>query len=295
MTAVREQVALVHRLVARYPAALRLAVTADEVEAAFADGRVGSLLGAEGGHCIDDSLDVLRELRESGVRYLTLTHNENTAWADSATDEPAHGGLTDFGRAVVAEMNRIGMIVDLSHVAPATMRDALAVTRAPALFSHSSARAVTDHPRNVPDEVLVALAAGGGVCMVTFVPDFVSAAAARWAGELTDAMDAAGQDPRDLDAQVAFAESWDGPPRPRATVADVVAHLEHVREVAGIDHVGIGGDLDGTPELPDGLDDVAAYPRLFDALVARSWSAADCEKLAGRNVLRVLRAVDDVA
>ena len=292
-TAVFEQVALVRRLVRRYPDDLQFAVTADDVVAAQRAGRIASLMGAEGGHCIASSLDVLRELRRSGVRYLTLTHNMNTAWADSATDAPVHGGLTDLGRAVVAEMNRIGMIVDLSHVAPTTMRDALAVTSAPVLFTHSCARAVTDHPRNVPDDVLAALPDNGGVCMVTFVSRFVSRETAAWSTRVDDAMAAAGGDPRDLAARDAFAARWDGPPPPPARLDDVVEHLEHVRAVAGIEHVGIGGDFDGTSELPVGLEDVGSYPRLFDALLARSWSVADCEWLAQGNVLRVLREVDD--
>jgi membrane dipeptidase len=293
--AVLEQVELVHRLTERYPTALGLATTADDAEAAFGEGRVASLLGAEGGHAIAGSLGVLRALRRLGVRYLTLTHNRNTEWADSATDEPAHGGLTDFGREVVREMNRIGMIVDLSHVSPATMRDALAITAAPILFTHSSCRAVTDHPRNVPDDVLAALPANGGVCMVTFVPRFVSAAVAEWDLLLQDAMTAAGDDPRDLATRNAFAAVWDGPPCPRATLADVVAHLEYARDVAGIDHIGLGGDFDGTAEVPEGLEDVSCYPALFAALLERGWSEEDCAKLAGRNALRVLRAVDDVA
>jgi membrane dipeptidase len=294
VTAVLEQVELVHRLTERYPADLGLATTADQAESAFASGRVASLLGAEGGHGIGGSLGVLRALRRLGVRYLTLTHNRNTEWADSATDEPAHGGLTGFGHEVVREMNRIGMIVDLSHVAPTTMRDALATTSAPVLFTHSSCRAVTDHPRNVPDDVLAALPANGGVCMVTFVPRFVSAAVAGWDGLLLEAMTAAGLDHRDLRARAAFAPSWDGPPCPRATLADVVAHVEHAREVAGVDHIGLGGDFDGTADLPDGLEDVSRYPALFAALLERGWSEQDCAKLAGRNALRVLRAVDEV-
>jgi membrane dipeptidase len=293
--AVLEQVELVHRLTERYPADLGLATTADEADAAFASGRVASLLGAEGGHCIAGSLGVLQALRRLGVRYLTLTHNLNTEWADSATDEPVHGGLTPFGRDVVREMNRIGMIVDLSHVAPTTMRDALATTAAPVLFTHSSSRAVTDHPRNVPDDVLAALPGNGGVCMVTFVPRFVSAAVTEWDGLLQNAMTAAGLDHRDLRARDAFAATWDGPPCPRATLSDVVAHVEHTREVAGIDHIGIGGDFDGTADLPVGLEDVSTYPALFAALLERGWNEEDCAKLAGRNALRVLRAVDEVA
>ena len=293
--AVGEQVARVHALAARYPADLRIVTTADEVEAAFADGWIGSLLGAEGGHSIGGSLDVLRSLRRDGVRYLTLTHNLNCEWADSATDTPRHGGLSPFGREVVAEMNRIGMIADLSHVAASTMRSALAVSRAPVLFTHSSARAVTDHPRNVPDDVLAALPGNGGVCMVTFVPRFVSREVAEWDERLTDAMSAAGRDHRDLRTREAFATAWDGPRSPGATLDDVVAHLDHVREVAGIEHIGLGGDYDGVATLPAGLEDVSGYPRLFDALLAQGWSAEDCGRLAGRNVLRVLRAVDDVS
>ncbi|GAA4552298.1 dipeptidase [Pseudonocardia xishanensis] len=295
VAAVVEQVERVYALADRYPADLRVVTTADEVEAAHADGWIGSLLGAEGGHSIGGSLQVLRALRRSGVRYMTVTHNLNTDWADSATDEPVHGGLSDFGLDVVAEMNRIGMIVDLSHVAATTMRAALAATRAPVLFTHSSARAVTDHPRNVPDDVLSSLRDNGGVCMVTFVPRFVSRAVADWDARLADAMAAAGRDHRDLRARDAFAAQWDGPPMPGATLDDVVAHCEHVREVAGIDHIGIGGDYDGVAELPAGLEDVSAYPRLFDALSARGWSSGELDRLAGRNVLRVLRAVDDVA
>jgi membrane dipeptidase len=293
VTAVLEQVELVHRLTERYPDDLGLATTADEAESAFAAGRVASLLGAEGGHCIDGSLGVLRALRRLGVRYLTLTHNLNTDWADSATDEPVHGGLSDFGREVVREMNRIGMVVDLSHVAPTTMRDALATTTAPVLFTHSSCRAQTDHPRNVPDDVLGALAGNGGVCMITFVPRFVSGAAVEWDARLQAAMTAAGLDHRDLRARDKFAATWNGPPAPAATLADVVAHVEHAREVAGIDHIGVGGDFDGTRELPVGLEDVSRYPALFGALLERGWSEDDCAKLAGRNALRVLRAVDD--
>ncbi len=294
VTAVFEQVDRVYRLADRYPD-LALTGSADDVEAAFAGGRIASLMGAEGGHAIANSLGVLRSLRRSGVRYLTLTHNLNNDWADSATDEPVHGGLTAFGREVVAEMNRIGMIVDLSHVAATTMRDALEETSAPVLFTHSGARAVTDHPRNVPADVLAALPGNDGVCMVTFVPRFVSGAVTEWDTRLADAMDAAGLDHRDLAARNAFAEQWDGPDQPIATVDDVVAHLDHVREAAGIDHVGIGGDFDGTADLPAGLGDVSGYPRLFDALLDRGWSDGDCTKLAGANALRVLRAADEVA
>jgi membrane dipeptidase len=258
VTAVLEQIEIVYALVKRYPDDLQLATTADGVEAAFSTGRVASLLGAEGGHCIADSIGVLRALHRLGVRYLTLTHNKNTAWADSATDDAAVGGLTDFGREVVTEMNRLGMLVDLSHVAPTTMRDALDTSTAPVIFSHSSCRAVRDHPRNVPDDVLKRLPANGGVCMVTFVPSFVS-------------------------------------PRDEATVDDVLAHLEHARSVVGIDHIGIGGDYDGVTEVPIGLEDVSRYPVLFGALLELGWSEEDCAKVAGGNVLRVLRAAEERA
>jgi len=286
--AVLEQVELVYLLTEAYPDDLVLATTAGAARAGFDSGRVGSLLGAEGGHCIAGSLGVLRALGRLGVRYMTLTHNLNTDWADSATDEPVHGGLTDFGHDVVREMNRIGMLVDLSHVAATTMRDALATTTRPVVFTHSSCRTVTDHPRNVPDDVLAALPGNGGVCMVTFVPRFVSAAAAVWDRELQESMAAAGLDHRDLEARTSYEAAWTGAPCPRATLTDVVAHVEHAREVAGVDHIGIGGDFDGTPELPVGLEDVSCYPALFDALLDRGWSDEDCAKLAGRNALRAL-------
>lgn len=288
VTAVLQQVELVHTLAARYPSQLRIVSTADEARAAFADGRIASMLGAEGGHSINSSLGVLRALHRLGVRYMTLTHNDNVPWADSATDEPAAGGLTDFGREVVAEMNRVGMLVDLSHVAATTMRDALDCSRAPVIFSHSSCQAVTDHPRNVPDDVLARLAGNGGTCMVTFVPSFVSREIAEWDLGLRDAMSSAGRNHRDLDERAEFVSSWDGPPQPKATIDDVVAHVEHAREVAGIDHIGVGGDYDGVGELPVGLEDVSTYPALFQALLDRGWSEEDCAKLAGENVLRTL-------
>ncbi|SMD23682.1 dipeptidase [Kibdelosporangium aridum] len=295
VTAVLEQIEVVYRLAERYPDDLAIATTADEAEEAFRAGKIASMLGAEGGHCIAESLGVLRALRRLGVRYMTLTHNLNTTWADSATDEPAHDGLTDFGREVVREMNRIGMMVDLSHVAPATMRDAIETSQAPVIFSHSSCRAVNDHPRNVPDDVLESLAAKDGVCMITFVPRFVSPALSEWDEALQQAMTAQGLDHRDVDVREKFAESWDGPKSPDATLDEVVAHIEHAREVAGIDHIGLGGDYDGVGSLPIGLEDVSKYPVLLGALLDRGWSEQDCAKLAGRNTLRVIRATEDAA
>ena len=294
VTATLEQIDAVHLLVQRYPDDLVLVTDAAGLDAALASGRIASLLGAEGGHSIDDSLGVLRMLHRLGVRYLTLTHNVSTAWADAATDVPRHGGLTRFGREVVAELNRLGMLVDLSHVAATTMRDALDATVAPVVFSHSSARAVADHPRNVPDDVLRRLPANGGVCMVTFVPRFVSPAAARWSAEVHDAALEAGVDPRDLEALEAFGDTYPRP-CPPATLADVVAHVEHVREVAGIAHVGLGGDYDGTSSTPVGLEDVSRYPVLLDALRERGWSEDDLVALTHANVRRVLAEAERVA
>jgi membrane dipeptidase len=264
------------------------------VEEVFASGRIASLMGMEGGHSIDCSLATLRAMYVLGARYMTLTHNDNVPWADSATDEPGVGGLSRFGEEVVREMNRLGMLVDLSHVSAETMRAALRVSEAPVIFSHSSARAVCDVPRNVPDDVLSALAGNGGVCMVTFVPDFVSVACARWRAEAAEAARGEGVDPTDPATFSQFARTWKEP-RPSASIDDVVAHLEHVRRVAGIDHIGIGGDYDGTDTMPVGLEDVSGYPRLFAALFDRGWSEPDLAKVAGGNVLRVLRDAEAVA
>ncbi|MBA8794701.1 membrane dipeptidase [Friedmanniella endophytica] len=300
VTATLEQIDAVHAMVERYPDDLVLVTSAEGLARSLADRRpdgrrpIASLLGAEGGHSIDDSLGVLRDYYRLGVRYLTLTHNENTAWADSATDEPAVGGLGDFGRAVVAEMNRLGMMVDLSHVAATTMRDVLDCTEAPVIFSHSSTRAVCEHPRNVPDDVLEQLPGNGGICMITFVPSFVSPRVRGWQLGVQETAAAAGVDVRDLDAMAAFTARYPQP-EPRAGLDDVVAHLEHAREVAGIDHLGLGGDFDGVRDLPDGLDDVAAYPRLFAALADRGWSQDDLTKLAHGNVCRTFAAVEERA
>jgi membrane dipeptidase len=290
-----EQVDLVRRLIDRHPGALELALTAADAARIMSAGKIASLMGAEGGHSIGGSLAVLRSLHALGVRYMTLTHGRNTSWADSATDAPQHGGLTDFGREVVAEMQRIGMLVDLSHVSPDTMNAALDVATGPVIFSHSSARAVTDHPRNVPDQVLGRLPGNGGVAMATFVPMFVSAACRDW--ELAAQAEA---ERRDIDyrtsASRAQLDDWvRANPMPAATLGDVADHVEHMRDVAGADHVGIGGDFDGTAELPVGLQDVSCYPALFAELLSRGWSEPDLAKLASGNILRVLGDAEAVA
>ena len=290
-----EQIDVVHTMVRRYPDTFSLAGDADEVERAVSAGRIASLLGAEGGHSINCSLAVLRMLHALGVRYLTLTHNDNVPWADSATDQPRVGGLSRFGEEVVREMNRVGVLVDLSHVAAATMRAALRVTAAPVIFSHSSARALCDVPRNVPDEVLAALAGNGGVCMVTFVPPFITSRCAAWSAEAKEHVSGTGVDPED-DASAALLAAWERDhPRPRVTVADVADHIDHVREVAGVDHVGLGGDYDGVAFQPEGLEDVAGYPRLLAELLDRRWSEGDLAKLTWANPIRVLRDAEAVA
>lgn len=290
-----EQIDLVRRLIARHPAALGPALTADDVQRLMAAGKIASLIGAEGGHSIAASLGVLRAMYALGVRYMTLTHNRNIPWADSATDEPVLGGLSDFGRTVVTEMQRIGMLVDLSHVSADTMNDALDVASAPVIFSHSSARALTDHPRNVPDAVLERLPANGGVAMVTFVPQFVSAACREWDLAAAAEADRRGIDYRTIPDRTQLADWVEEHPMPAATLHDVADHVDHVRAVAGLDHVGIGGDFDGTTHLPAGLADVSSYPALFAELLDRGWSTADCGKLACGNILRVLRAAADAA
>jgi membrane dipeptidase len=291
-----EQVDAVRRMVERYPDDLALALTADDVEAAWASGRIASLMGAEGGHAIDCSLGALRMLYALGVRYLTLTHNADLPWADAATGSEPHGGLTRFGVEVVREMNRLGMLVDLSHVSAATMRAALDASEAPVIFSHSSARAVCDAPRNVPDDVLARLAANGGVCQVTFVPGFVSPAVAAWDREAQQAAADEGVDILDSTAAEPFLARYRGAhPAPRSTLADVVAHVEHVREVAGVAHVGLGGDYDGSSGFAEGIEDVSGYPNLLGALAARGWTDADLGALTSGNVLRVLRDAEAVA
>lgn len=293
-----EQIDVVHRMVARYPERLEMASTAADIRRIEKAGRIASLIGIEGGHQIGNSPAALRQFYALGARYMTLTHSKNNDWADSATDDPAHDGLTPFGKAIVREMNRLGMILDLSHVSPKTMLDALAATRAPVIFSHSSARAVMDHPRNVPDDVLGRLPANGGVVMVNFYPGFLSRAYRTRMAE-RDAEEArlkslySGQPER----RKAALEAWDSAhPRVDATLAEVADHVEHVRKIAGIDHVGIGSDFDGIDgTAPKGLEGVETYPALLAELARRGWSDSDLAKLAGGNVLRVMERVEVVA
>jgi membrane dipeptidase len=291
-----EQIDIARRVVARYPDRLAPALTADDIMREFKRGRVGSLLGMEGGHAIENSLGALRAYHALGVRYMTLTHNVTLDWADAALDTARHGGLTEFGREVVREMNRLGMLVDLSHVSLATMSDALDVADAPVIFSHSSARTLVEHGRNVPDSILARLEQNGGVVMVTFVPDFVSQEVADWAAvhdslekQLSLTVSDSTEARRQLDAWIAAN------PRPRASLAQVADHIDHVRKVAGASHVGIGSDFDGIENVVVGLEDVTTFPALFAELIRRGWSDGDLRKLAGENLLRVLRSSEATA
>ena len=288
-----EQFDIARRFIARYPERLALALTAADIEREFKRGRVASLLGMEGGHVIENSLGTLRSYYDLGARYMTLTHNVTLDWADAALDSTRHDGLTDFGREVVREMNRLGMLVDLSHVSPATMSDALDVTQAPVIFSHSSARALTEHPRNVPDSILQRLPKNGGVVMVTFVPAFVSNEVAQYEKRETEENERISAEVADTAEVSRRMEQWRAAnPRPQATLAQVADHIEHVRKVAGADHVGLGSDFDGITNVPVGLEDVSTFPQLFAELIRRGWSDDDLRKLAGRNVLRVLREAE---
>jgi membrane dipeptidase len=275
VTATLEQIDVVHRMIAAWPTRLELALTAADVERIQKAGRIASLIGMEGGHSIDSSLGTLRMMHRLGARYMTLTHSLNTPWADSATDTAAHGGLTPFGEQVVREMNRLGMLVDLSHVSPDTMADALRVTTAPVIFSHSSAKAVANVPRNVPDDILARLEANGGVVMVTFVPGFISQAVA--------------------DFNALPADQRAGREAPRATIIEVADHIDHIRKVAGIDHIGLGGDFDGITQVVMGLEDVSTYPDLLAELLRRGYSDNDIRKITGRNILRVMKAAEAAA
>jgi membrane dipeptidase len=295
-----EQIDIAHRIIGQYPAHLELALTADDVERIMSAGRIASLLGMEGGHAIENSLGALRMYHELGVRYMTLTHNVTLDWADAGPALPEHGGLTEFGNDVVREMNRLGMIVDISHTSPATMSDALNVTRAPVMFSHANARALTDVPRNVPDSILRRMPQNGGVVMVTFVPAFLSQAIADWnylrRPQLQAELDRllAGVQ-TDAERQRLRQEFWQRNPAPRADINDVADHIDHIRRVAGVDHVGIGGDFDGITDVPVGLEDVSTYPALFAELIRRGWSDQDLGKLSNGNMLRVMRQAEAVS
>jgi len=297
-----EQIDIVKRMAARYPKDLEMAYTADDIRRIHKAGRIASLIGVEGGHQVADSLAVLRQYYELGVRYMTLTHVLNTAWADAATDNPVHHGLTPFGREVVREMNRLGMLVDLSHVSEDTMRAALETTAAPVIFSHSSARALDDHPRDVSDEVLKLVARNGGVVMVNFNPGYVTMARNVWDSAHDAEMARYSSPPYgglyigQPERAKAALKAWEqANPKPVVTIKDVADHIDHIRKVAGVDNIGIGSDFDGIDEVPVGLEDVSKYPQLFAELARRGWSDADMAKVAGGNLLRVLASVEQLA
>jgi len=297
VAATLEQIDIVYRMVERYTKTFEIALTADDVDRIRKQGKIASLIGMEGGHSINSSLGILRQMYRLGARYMTLTHSLNTPWADSATDTPKSSGLTPFGESVVREMNRLGMMVDLSHTSPATMAAALRVTTAPVIFSHSSARALTDVPRNVPDDILSLVKTNNGIVMVTFVPGFVSQEVADYNKKESDqrarlltalnnnesAVNAAMIDWRRLN------------PSPRASLSQVADHIDHIRKIAGIEHVGLGGDFDGITSVVVGLEDVSCYPQLVAELLRRGYSDDDIRKIANRNILRVMREVEAAA
>ncbi|MDX2038064.1 MAG: dipeptidase [Isosphaeraceae bacterium] len=288
-----QQIDIVHRMIERYPETFALAVTADDVEKAVAAGKIASLIGIEGGVAIENDLAQLRAFARLGVRYMTLTHNSTLDWADAAIDKPTHGGLSPFGERVVREMNRLGMLVDISHVSPDTMRDALRISRAPVIASHSNAFAICPHPRNVPDDVLRELAKNGGVVGINFYSGFVTPRAAEHTRAIREELKKKHPDPADFDK--AFDAWLDEHPVPRATVVEVVDHIDHIVKTAGIDHVGLGSDFDGITSTPEGLDDVATFPRLTDELLRRGYSEGDIRKILGLNFLRALRKAGEVA
>ena len=297
VTQALEQIDVVHRMVARYPDKLALALTADDIEKSIRQNKIASVIGMEGGHSINSSLAVLRSMYRLGARYMTLTHSLNVPWADAATDTAKLDGLSPFGEDVVREMNRLGMLVDLSHTSPATMADALRVTSAPVIFSHSSARALTDVARNVPDEILREIPKNGGIVMVTFVPGFVSEEVAAYGRRETAERTRLTQElGANADAVNKALTTWrTSNPAPRASLIQVANHIDHIRKIAGIDHVGLGGDFDGITSVVMGLEDVSTYPYLVAELLRRGYSDEDIKKLAGRNILRVMRAAEAVA
>jgi membrane dipeptidase len=297
VTMTLEQIDIVHRMVARYPEKLALALTADDIERAEKQGKIASLIGMEGGHSINSSLATLRMMHRLGARYMTLTHSLNVPWADSATDTPKLDGLSAFGEDVVREMNRLGMLVDLSHTSPATMADALRVSTAPVVFSHSSARALTDVPRNVPDDILRQMPKNGGVVMVTFVPGFVSQQVADYnTRETAERTRLTAESKGNTAAVTSGVEAWRAKnPAPRASLLQVADHIDHIKKTAGIDHVGLGGDFDGITSVVVGLEDVSTYPALVAELIRRGYSDEDIRKIAARNILRVLRGAEATA
>ena len=292
----REQIDLIRRLVARYPEDLELALTSADIDRIVASGRIASLIGIEGGHAIDGSLELLREFHGSGVRYMTLAHSSTLDWVDAAGDEPRNGGLSGFGRDVVTEMNRLGMLVDISHVTAEAMHAVLDVTRAPVIFSHSSARAIADHPRNVPDDVLARVAQNGGVVMVNFFSGFLTPEGARNVVGLFQEEERIRAENPDPDAFTAAMDAWYAERiSSRGTVATIVDHIDHIVRVAGVDHAGLGSDFDGVPMLPEGMEDVSKLPAITRELLSRGYSADDVRKILGGNLLRVLRAAETVA
>lgn len=297
VTQTLEQIDTVERMIARYPETFAAARTAADIEASIKNGRIASLVGMEGGHSIGNSLGILRQMYSAGARYMTITHFLSNDWADSATDAPRHGGLSPFGASVVKEMNRLGMMIDISHVAESTMEDVFAASGAPVILSHSNAKALLDHPRNMSDAMLIRLKQNGGIIMITFVPDYTSPAIREW--ENSRAAEAARMKAKhvgDPKSEVEALESWiKANPRPRATLAQIADHIDHVRNVAGIDHIGIGGDFGGISSVIEGLEDVSTYPALFTELARRGYSKADLEKISGRNILRVMKNVEVVA
>ena len=297
VTATLEQIDIVHRMMRKYPDTFELALTAADIERIFTSGKIASLIGMEGGHSIDSSLGALRMMHRLGARYMTLTHNGNTPWADAASDKPVNNGLSAFGESVVREMNWLGMLVDLSHVSPDTMADAIRVSDAPVIFSHSSARGVTNVVRNVPDDILRELPKKDGVVMVTFVPGFVSRAVAdRNARENAETARLRALPGSSDESVTKGIEAWRAAnPAPAATLADVADHIDHIRKVAGINHVGIGGDFDGITSVPKGLEDVSTYPALVAELLRRGYSDDDVKKITGQNMLRVMRKAEAVA
>lgn len=296
VSATLDQIDIVHRMVAKYPETFALASTADEIQRIQKQGKIASLIGVEGGHCINDSLGVLRMFHRLGARYMTLTHGSNTSWADSATDTPKHDGLTPFGEEVVREMNRLGMLVDLSHTTPATMEAALRITQAPVIFSHSSARALADHARDVPDAVLTQLPRNGGVVMVTFVPSFISREINVHAERAAEQQTRLRQQLSDPDAVSKAMDEWrKANPVPRATLGQVADHIDHLKAVAGVDQIGLGSDFDGITSVVQGLEDVSTYPQLIRELLRRGYPDADIRKITGGNILRVMRQAEATA